>query len=144
VKQLSEGTIAAVRQWRFEPPAKAPLAMTVTVSYSLDGKKDAVAPPPPPPPPGPGDGSVTQPVPVNQPNPVYPEAAKRDKIQGVVRLAVLIGKDGTVKDARVVQSVSALDQAAVDAVRQWTFRPGTRDGEPVDTKVELSINFTLK
>jgi protein TonB len=81
---------------------------------------------------------------VNQPNPVYPEAAKRDKIQGVVRLAVLIGKDGTVKDARVVQSVSALDQAAVDAVRQWTFRPGTRDGEPVDTKVELSINFTLK
>jgi TonB family protein len=144
VKQLSEGTIAVVRQWRFEPPAKAPLAMTVSVSYSLDGKKDAGAPPPPPPPPGPGDGSVTRPVPVKQPNAVYPESAKRDKVQGVVRLAVLIGKDGTVKDARVVQSVPALDQAALDAVRQWTFRPGTRDGEPVDTKVELSINFTLK
>jgi protein TonB len=133
-----------VRQWRFEPPAKAPLVMDVTVSYSASGEKAADGPPPPPPPPGPADGSVTRPVPVNKPNPVYPETAKRDKIQGMVRLAVTVDKDGAVKDARVVQSIPALDQAALDAVRQWTFRPGTRDGVPVETVCELTINFALK
>jgi TonB family protein len=144
VKRLSDSTLDVVRQWRFEPPAKAPLAMSVTVSYTTSDEKAAAPPPPPPPPPAPGDGSVTQPVPVNKPNPVYPESAKRDKIQGLVRLAVTVDKNGAVKDARVVQSVPALDQAALDAVRQWTFRPGTRDGVPVQTKCELTINFTLK
>jgi TonB family protein len=144
VQRLSNGTLEVVRQWRFEPPAKAPLAMTVSVSYTTSAEKASAPPPPPPPPPGPGDGRVTRPVPVNKPDAVYPESAKRDKIQGMVRLAVTVDKNGTVEDARVVQSVPELDQAALDAIRQWTFHPGTRDGVPVETKCEITINFTLK
>jgi len=44
----------------------------------------------------------------------------------------------------VIQSVPALDQAALDAARQWTFRPGTKDGKPVDVVTEITMAFTLR
>ena len=142
-RKLETGTLTAVRQWKFEPPERAPVVMTVAVAYDADGKGKA-APPPPPPAPKPGDGSVTRPVAIEQPNPIYPEEAKRTKVQGVVVLSVTVGANGQVKDARVIQSVPALDQAALEAVRQWTFRPGTRDGKPVDVVTDITINFALK
>lgn len=143
VERLSASTLRTVRQWTFEPPAKAPLATTIAVSYDAAAKAKE-APPPPPPPPPPGAGSVTRPVPINQPNPVYTADALTAGIQGVVVVAVTVASDGSVKDARIVKSVSALDQAALDAVRKWTFRPGTRDGEPVDVTVDIAMEFRLR
>jgi protein TonB len=141
-RTLEAGTLTAVRQWKFEPPAKAPLAMTVAVAYDAEGGRKA--PPPPPPAPKPGDGSVTRPVAIEQPAPAYPPDALRAGVQGVVRLSVTVGSDGRLKDARVIQSVPALDQAALDAVRQWTFRPGTKDGQAVDVVTEITMAFSLK
>jgi len=142
-RKLEAGTLTAVRQWTFEPPAKAPLAMTVAVNYDAEGGRKT-APPPPPPAPKPGDGSVTRPVPIDQPAPFYPPDAMRAGVEGVVRLSVTISADGRVKAARVIQSVPALDQAALDAARQWTFRPGTKDGKPVDVVTEITMAFTLR
>jgi TonB family protein len=133
VERLSQGTLATVRQWRFEPPAKAPLAMTVTVNYRAD---DGEKPP--------AESGVELPVPIQEPNPIYPPEALAAGIQGSVELRVTVGADGLVKDAVVRHSVPALDQAALDAVRLWTFRPGTKNGEPVEVVVDIEMVFTLK
>src|SRR2546422_334779 len=61
--------------------------------------------------------------------PVYPEPAKRAGIDGIVTVQALVGKDGRVKDVRIVKSVPMLDQAAVKAVRQFVFKPAQSKGE---------------
>ena len=133
VERLSSGTLATVRQWRFEPPDKAPLAMTITVNYRTDDGQQAELPP-----------GVVAPVAIHQPNPIYPPDALQAGIQGSVTLRVTIGADGLVKKAEVWRSVPALDQAALDAVRQWTFKPATKDGQPVDVVTDIEMTFTLK
>ena len=66
------------------------------------------------------------------------------KIEGVVILGIVIGEDGTVIDTTVLRSIPALDQAAVDAVRQWMFEPTVLNGEPVEIEMAVTINFTLQ
>jgi TonB family protein len=89
-------------------------------------------------------GDVKAPVVIHRVNPMYPEAARRSEITGIVIVEVLIGKDGRVKDAAVLKPLPfGLDQSALDAVRQWTFQPGTLNGEPVDVIFDLTINFRL-
>jgi len=89
-------------------------------------------------------GDVKAPVVIHRVNPMYPDEARRSHISGIVILEVLIDKTGRVKDAVVLKPLPlGLDQAAIDAVRQWTFRPGTLNGEPVDVIFNLTINFRL-
>ena len=69
------------------------------------------------------------------------------KIQGVVGMAVIVTTEGTVGAVRVITSLDTqygLDQAAVDACRLWTFKPGTKDGKPVPVQVHVEMRFTLK
>ena len=56
----------------------------------------------------------------------------------------MIGEDGSVIATTVLRSISALDQAAVDAVRQWVFEPTVLNGEPVEIEMTVTINFTLQ
>jgi periplasmic protein TonB len=56
----------------------------------------------------------------------------------------VIGEDGTVIGTSVLRSIPALDQAAVDAVRQWVFEPTVLNGEPVEIEMAVTINFTLQ
>lgn len=89
-------------------------------------------------------GDVLPPIAIRHVNPMYPESARRDGIAGIVIVEVLIGKDGRVKDAAVRKGLpDGLSEAAVDAVRQWEFKPATRNGEPVDVVFNLTINFRL-
>ncbi len=74
--------------------------------------------------------------------PVYPEAARRRAVQGVVTLRVLVGPDGTVRQVRVTRSIPELDAAAVAAVRQWTFRPGTIGGRKVAVWIDVPVRFS--
>jgi TonB family protein len=90
------------------------------------------------------DAKVVNPVPIKKANAVYPEDAKKQKVQGTVVVRLKIGTDGLVKDARIVKSIKPLDQATLDAVKQWTFKPGTVDGKPVEVETEITVNFTLK
>lgn len=75
--------------------------------------------------------------------PAYPEAARRAHVQGTVIVQALIGKDGLVRDCRILHSVPGLDEAAMDAVRQWRFKPIGTNGEPVATWVPVPVKFTL-
>lgn len=87
-------------------------------------------------------GDVKAPVLLHRVEPVYPAGAKHDGVSGIVILEVVIGKDGRVKDAVVLKGLpEGLSEAAVDAVRQWEFRPGTVKGEPVDVIFNISVNF---
>ena len=75
--------------------------------------------------------------------PKYPPEAGRARIEGTVVLLAVIGKDGSVEDVRVKSGVSALTQAAIDAVKQWRYRPYLLNGEPVELESQITINFTL-
>ena len=77
-------------------------------------------------------------------NPVYPPDAKEARVQGVVILEVLIGEDGKVEQAKVLRSIPLLDQAAIDAVRQWEFTPTLLNGEPKKVIMTVTVNFTLQ
>jgi protein TonB len=75
--------------------------------------------------------------------PQYPPEAGRSRVEGIVVLMAVIGKDGTVKDVRVESGLPLLAQAAIDAVKQWRYKPYLIDGEPVEVDSRITINFTL-
>ena len=70
---------------------------------------------------------------------VYPEAARGQK--GTVVLQVLIGRDGTVQDAKFLQGSLAFARTAIDAVKQWRFKPFTMNGRPTSAQTLLTLNF---
>lgn len=89
-------------------------------------------------------GDVKAPVVIERVEPIYPADARAARIAGIVILEVIIDRNGYVKNPRVLKPLPFnLDQAAVDAVKQWRFRPGTLNGEPVDVIFNLTINFKL-
>jgi protein TonB len=75
--------------------------------------------------------------------PKYPPEAGRARIEGTVLLLAVIGKDGTVEDVRVEKGLPVLAQAAIEAVKQWRYRPYLLNGEPVEVDSQITINFTL-
>jgi protein TonB len=89
-------------------------------------------------------GKVKAPVKTKDVKPEYPAAAKSAKVQGAVIIEATIGADGKVIDAKVLRSVSMLDQAALDAVRQWEFSPTLLNGKPVPVKMTVTVNFKLQ
>jgi protein TonB len=75
--------------------------------------------------------------------PKYPPEAGRARIEGTVVLLAVIGKDGTVEEVRVEKGLPVLAQAAIEAVKQWRYRPYLLNGEPVEVDSQITINFTL-
>jgi len=75
--------------------------------------------------------------------PQYPPEAGRARIEGTVVLMAVIGRDGAVKDVRIESGLPILAQAAIDAVKQWRYRPYMIDGQPVEVDSRITINFTL-
>jgi TonB family protein len=129
------------------------------VERSRDTAGRGVVPPPPPPPPPPAAwtrdgvtignpvrvaGDVKPPIKVKDVKAVYPPMAQSAKVQGVVILETVIGVDGRVDQLRVLRSIPLLDQAAMDAVKEWEFEPSTLNGVPVPVIVTISVSFTLK
>lgn len=89
------------------------------------------------------DGT-TDPVVIERVSPRYPDEERKGRVQGEVVLATQIDETGAVTDVRAVRSVSpGLELAAIEAVRQWKFRPATRDGRPVPVTFHITINFSL-
>jgi protein TonB len=76
--------------------------------------------------------------------PVYPPIAQSARVQGVVITELVIGEDGKVQDARILRSIPLLDQAAIDAVRQWEFMPTLLNGSPVPVLMTATVQFTLQ
>jgi TonB family protein len=87
-------------------------------------------------------GDVKAPVVIHRVEAAYTEEARKAGISGVIIMEVVVGRDGLVKKAEVLKPLRfGLDQAAIDAVKQWRFRPGTLNGQPVDVLYNLTVNF---
>jgi len=85
------------------------------------------------------------PVVIGDIKPVYPEFAKRNKIQGTVILEVEVLKDGSIRDIRVRRGLAGgLDEAAIEAVRKVKFQPGKSSGQPVDCMVIIPVEFKIQ
>jgi TonB family protein len=110
----------------------------------------AAAPPPlpsPPPPQPPAQrigGNVAQSNLVSNTVPVYPPLARAARIQGVVLLQTFISKTGQVTDVSVLSGHPLLNEAAMDAVRQWQYRPTLLNGQPIDVVTTVSVNFSMQ
>lgn len=90
-------------------------------------------------------GAVLKPELIHRVDPRYPEAARMARLQGTVVLQAVIDEKGRVTDVQIVKSMPlGLDQASVNAVRQWRFRPATLHGRPVKVYYSLTIDFTLR
>jgi TonB family protein len=92
----------------------------------------------------PGSG-IEPPILVREVRAAYTSEARRQAVEGEVVLEVVVRRDGSVGNPRVVRGLGAgLDQKALEAVRQWRFTPARRQGAPVDVVVTISVEFTLR
>jgi protein TonB len=80
---------------------------------------------------------------VNKVTPPYPPMAKMARVQGAVVLQAVISKRGSIENLRVVSGHPMLVQAALDAVKQWRYRPYLLNGEPVEVETQITVNFSL-
>jgi len=116
----------------------------------IGGTGGLAAPPPPPPPKAITPqrirvgGNVQAANLIKQIKPVYPALAKQARIQGTVELSAIIGKDGRVQDLKVVRGHPLLVQSALEAVKNWIYRPTMLNGEPVEVSTTIDVNFTLQ
>jgi protein TonB len=112
------------------------------------GTSDSAAPPPPPPPPKKKEpvrvgGSIQSSKLIRRVEPVYPDLAKRARVQGVVLLEVTVDETGNVSEINIIRGHPLLNQAAVDAVEQWKYSPTLLNGEPVPVKATVTVTFQL-
>jgi len=112
---------------------------------TVGGTAGAVAPPDPPAPGAPirVGGNVALPRKIKHVEPVYPAIAQSARVQGVVIVELVINADGHVGDARVLRSIPLLDQAAIDAVKQWEFEPTRLNGNTVPVIMTATVHFSL-
>ena len=87
---------------------------------------------------------VTPPAKLSGNAPVYPELAKRARIEGDVVIECTIDPSGRVVDAVVTRSIPVLDEAAIDAVRSWRYRPTLVDGVPVPVLMTVTVRFRIR
>ena len=84
------------------------------------------------------------PKPIKKVEPVYPESAKKAGIEGVVILEVITDEYGRVMKTTILRSIPELDQAAIDAVKQWVYEPKIIEGEPRGVIFTVTVVFKLK
>src|SRR5437667_9489800 len=134
-------------------PGGVPGGVTGGVIGGIIGSVPSAAPPPPPvkveekkaaaPQRIRVGGNVQAAMAIRAPKPAYPPLAKQARIQGVVRLNALIGKDGTIQDLKAASGHPLLVPAALEAVKQWLYKPTLLNGEPVEVVTVIDVNFTL-
>jgi protein TonB len=86
---------------------------------------------------------VTQGLLIHRVQPNYPPLARQARIQGSVILQADISKNGTIENLRVISGHPMLAPAALDAVKQWRYKPYVLNGEPVEVETQVTVNFTL-
>jgi len=89
-------------------------------------------------------GEIKPPKLVKQVDPTYPEIARQARVEGIVILESVTDIYGRVQNIRVLRSIPLLDQAAIDAVRQWVYEPMVINGRPRGVIFTVTVRFTLK
>ncbi len=86
---------------------------------------------------------VTQGLLIRKIQPNYPPLARQARIQGSVLLQAEISKDGSIQNLRLISGHPMLAPAAIEAVKQWKYKPYILNGEPVEVETQITVNFTL-
>jgi TonB family protein len=91
------------------------------------------------------NSNLSPPVATYQPAPPYTPQAQRDQVEGDVDLAIIIDAEGNVAEAREISKPlgDGLDEKAIETVKTWKFKPATRNGVPVPTRVTVMVSFRL-
>ena len=105
--------------------------------------EQAPAPPAPPQSPVRLHAGMQPPRKLTHVDPIYPPVAQAARVEGTVILEAVIGVDGRVTSVRVLRSIPLLDQAAVDAVKRWSFTPTLLNGTPVPVAMTVTVRFAL-
>ena len=121
--------------------APTPLPVAVPGLNATPGLPTAPLARPTPPSPVAG-GQLQQAQLISSKPPEYPLVAKQAHVQGVVVVSATVGVDGKVKSASAVSGPPLLQKAAVDAVRQWIYKPTTLNGAPVESETRVEVRFT--
>jgi TonB family protein len=136
--RLAQAAMDAVSQWRYSPallngqPVEVPTKVDVTFELDDSPQGNAQAP-----------GS-TSPVLLLKVEPQYTEEARKAKYQGTVVLHLDVDETGTPANIRVLRSLGlGLDEAAIEAVKKWKFRPATQNGAPIRMGVNVEVPFRL-
>ena len=88
-------------------------------------------------------GTIPEPRKTRHVNPVYPEAARKARVQGVVILECTISPQGRIASVKTLRGVPLLSEAAIEAVRQWEYEPTRLNGVPVPVILTVTVNFKL-
>jgi protein TonB len=152
VPLLDDAALGAVRQWEFTPTllngVPTPIVMSVTVNFTLASEQTTVAASGTPAPPLDGrtpirvGGNIAAPRKIRDMRPVYPAEAIQERVTGIVIIEATIGTDGRVAGARVIRSVPLLDDAALNAVRQWQYTPTRLNGVLTPVVMSVTVPFT--
>jgi protein TonB len=89
-------------------------------------------------------GNIKEPKKLKDVKPAYPDIAKQARVQGIIILECTISPQGKVTDVKVLRGIPLLEQAAIDAVKQWVYTPTLLNGVPVPVIMTVTVNFTLK
>ena len=160
VLPVHEGDELTLDAWRRVSLAVASFDqhLAVRIERGADKAYLLIGPGTPPPPPPPSNsnsqerlidrikvgGNLQSAMIISKAPPVYPELAKMARVSGVVHLAVVIAKDGTIQEIHSLGGPALLIQAAMDAVKQWVYKPTFLNGEPVAVESTIDVNFTLE
>jgi TonB family protein len=133
IPALDQAAADAVKNWVYEPllvdSKPRPRVITVAIDFSVSRRSVKA--------------NLTPAKPIRQVSPVYPEEARKSNIEGIVVLGFTVGDDGRVKEVTVLGSVPGLDQAAIDAIKEWQYAGALYRGKPISYSTTTFIKFSL-
>src|SRR5947209_6784709 len=146
-EELRQAALTSVRQWTFATDSRVPGSAQVVIAFRLEPNGDTDQPFHA----AQADGmrrirvggNVQSSNLVTKITPIYPPEAKAARVQGKVRLNVLISEEGRVLDVVLIDGEPVLAEAAIKAVRDWVYRPTLLNGEPIEVLTQVDVNFTL-
>jgi TonB family protein len=137
--ELDQEAVAVAKQWLFKPGTKdgMPVAVEIAIEMSFTLRDDPLVFEP-------GAG-VSTPVAVREVKPEYPDELRQAGVQGTVELEGVVQVDGTINRIRVTKGIDErLDREAINALVQWRFRPGQKDGKDVPVRISIEMSFSVR
>ena len=149
-RRLARRTRSSSR-WRISPRRSRSSGLPAPQACRTDRDEAFVDLPPPPPPGEAMEDEIMEfwkveqkPVPIKTAPAVYPDIARKAELEGKVFVQFIVGTDGRVRNVRVLRGPEIFRKAAIDAVRQFVFRPAVQNDKPVQVQMVQPISFTLR